>query len=796
MIKQPTTVATTTPSERVTTISTTKTQRNWTSPRPTKGPSSTTTQTTTRAKPTEPPPPPDAGKCPATVLRGISWPSTTAGVTVARPCPEGSKGMTSWTCVGEPGSVVAWGPGPNLKDCQSDWVSNVTNLATKGANTTVVSIAIKEEIYRTEVIYGSDIQAVATYMSQSIVTFEKDLENLEEEAQFEESLEVSQNYLEITSVILDNNNSDSWNDLPEVDRTVSASSILSSLEESAFLLAETIDPTASEEEVIVTKEENNVVMSIMVQDVSHGSPVDAVFPSKHSVATSKWGSIQDQIIIPRENFDITGGSGKSKVVFLAYNNIHDYLGYYPLKTKPKMDAFVNSRVMSASLNKAKQRTNLKKPITITFAHIEENATDPTCSFWDFKNSSYGDWSGEGCKVIKSNSTHTVCSCNHLTNFAILMDVQAVELSQTHTFALSVITYFGFIISCICLLLAFITFCMFKNLQSDRTTIHKNLCLTLLIAEVIFMAGISQVTHMLVCSIIAMLLHYFFLSAFAWMCLEGIQLYVMLVEVFEAESSRRKYYYPFGYGLPAIVVGVSAAVNFEGYGTDTHCWLSTDDNFIWAFVAPVCLIIVVNTIFLTMAMYIMCRHSKLQTNPKEKKVGEKITEDQMYTPTDKLIVGSTRMEYLASWMRGALVLLCLLGITWVFGLAYVNANLVVFAYVFTVFNALQGMFIFIFHCLMNDKVRKEYRRYIRNSSWLPACIRDNYGNIFSSNSNQQQSFRSSSSGRGRTGVSHDSKRLSNTTGSYNFDQRKLSCSSGCRCSGCHLNSLQQRTSDQV
>lgn len=32
-----------------------------------------------------------------------------------------------------------------------------------------------------------------------------------------------------------------------------------------------------------------------------------------------------------------------------------------------------------------------------------------------------------------------------------------------------------------------------------------------------------------------------------MCLEGIQLYVMLVEVFEAESSRRKYYYPFGYG---------------------------------------------------------------------------------------------------------------------------------------------------------------------------------------------------------------------------------------------------------
>jgi len=32
-----------------------------------------------------------------------------------------------------------------------------------------------------------------------------------------------------------------------------------------------------------------------------------------------------------------------------------------------------------------------------------------------------------------------------------------------------------------------------------------------------------------CSIIAGILHYFFLASFAWMCLEGVQLYLMLVE---------------------------------------------------------------------------------------------------------------------------------------------------------------------------------------------------------------------------------------------------------------------------
>lgn len=51
-----------------------------------------------------------------------------------------------------------------------------------------------------------------------------------------------------------------------------------------------------------------------------------------------------------------------------------------------------------------------------------------------------------------------------------------------------------------------------------------------------------------------------------MCLEGVQLYLMMVEVFESEHSRRKYYYVSGYLLPAIVVGVSAAIDYRSYGT--------------------------------------------------------------------------------------------------------------------------------------------------------------------------------------------------------------------------------------
>lgn len=52
-----------------------------------------------------------------------------------------------------------------------------------------------------------------------------------------------------------------------------------------------------------------------------------------------------------------------------------------------------------------------------------------------------------------------------------------------------------------------------------------------------------------------------------MCLEGVQLYLMLVEVFESEYSRKKYYYVSGYLFPTLVVIVSAAVDYRSYGTD-------------------------------------------------------------------------------------------------------------------------------------------------------------------------------------------------------------------------------------
>ncbi|KAL8202544.1 UNVERIFIED_CONTAM: Adhesion G protein-coupled receptor L3 [Gekko kuhli] len=137
----------------------------------------------------------------------------------------------------------------------------------------------------------------------------------------------------------------------------------------------------------------------------------------------------------------------------------------------------------------------------------------------------------------------------------------------HDLLLDVITWVGILLSLVCLLICIFTFCFFRGLQSDRNTIHKNLCISLFVAELLFLIGINRTDQPIACAVFAALLHFFFLAAFTWMFLEGVQLYIMLVEVFESEHSRRKYFYLVGYGMPALIVAVSAAVDYRSYGTD-------------------------------------------------------------------------------------------------------------------------------------------------------------------------------------------------------------------------------------
>lgn len=112
--------------------------------------------------------------------------------------------------------------------------------------------------------------------------------------------------------------------------------------------------------------------------------------------------------------------------------------------------------------------------------------------------------------------------------------------------------------------------MLKGLRTDRTTIHRNLCLTLLLAELLLVVGLDATENPTLCGFVAGCLHYLFLAAFAWMLVEGIDVYLMLVKVFDTGRSMVVYFYAIGYGAPALIVLLSVIIveasGTHGYGS--------------------------------------------------------------------------------------------------------------------------------------------------------------------------------------------------------------------------------------
>ena len=84
------------------------------------------------------------------------------------------------------------------------------------------------------------------------------------------------------------------------------------------------------------------------------------------------------------------------------------------------------------------------------------------------------------------------------------------------------------------------------MKQEQCQIRVNLALTLAVAQIFFLSGISATSNVSVCTFVAVMLHYFYLVAFGWMMLEGVHLYLMVVKVFNADI-KMKVYYIFAWG---------------------------------------------------------------------------------------------------------------------------------------------------------------------------------------------------------------------------------------------------------
>ncbi|KAG8555295.1 hypothetical protein GDO81_017657 [Engystomops pustulosus] len=621
--------------------------------------------------------------CPAKELKGISWPQTQRGMLVERPCPKGTRGTATYLCLITTGT---WNErGPDLSNCTSHWVNQLASKIRNGDN--AASLANDLAKYTKEPVFAGDISSTIRLMEQLVDILDAQLQDLKPSEKDSVGRSYNKAIVDTVDNLLRYDALESWRDMNSSEQAHAATMLLDTLEEGAFVLADNLaDPTR------VTMPTNNIVLEVAVLN-TEGQVQELRFPQ---------GNNEDNLIqLSANTVKQNSRNGLTKLVFIKYKSLGQFLSTENATIKLGSDldgrnstrVAVNSDVIAASINKESSRVYLTDPVYFTLKHIDpHNYFNANCSFWNYsERTMMGYWSTQGCRLIETNLTHTTCACSHLTNFAILMAHREIVYTDSrHGQFLDVITRMGIVISLVCLAICIFTFCFFRGLQSDRNTIHKNLCINLFIAESLFLISIDKTSNVIACAILAGFLHYFFLVAFAWMCLEGVQLYLMLVEVFESEYSRKKYYYVVGYLFPAIVVGVSAAIDYKSYGTEKACWLRVDNNFIWSFIGPVAFIILLNLVFLVITLCKMVKHS------------------------NTLKPDSSRLENIKSWVLGAFALMCLLGVTWSFGLFLINEETVVMTYLFTVFNAFQGVFIFIFHCALQKKVRKEYSKCFRHT----------------------------------------------------------------------------------
>ncbi|KAL6460545.1 hypothetical protein MHYP_G00305110 [Metynnis hypsauchen] len=402
--------------------------------------------------------------------------------------------------------------------------------------------------------------------------------------------------------------------------------------------------------------------------------------------------------------------GFATVSLLSYNSLENSVNNYFNQIEIQEDETlkINSKVVTAVVTNP-DTAQLRKRIILTFSHLQQPSDrNQTCVFW---NSSLdgGAWSTEGCSVVSSNASHTVCSCTHLSSFAVLMALHEIK----DVFELKLITWVGLSLSLICLFICILTFRFVRSIQSTRTTIHLHLCISLFIANLVFLTGITQTQNEVGCSFVAGLLHFFFLAALCWMCLEGVQLFNMVVLVFNT-MVRPLYLMLGGYGVPALIVIISASINARGYGTKHHCWLNLQGGFIWSFFGPVCVIIVVNVFFFLITVW-------------------KLAEKFSFLNQDL-----SKLQKIKSFTITAIAQLCVLGTMWIFGCFQFEGGSLVMSYLFTIFNSLQGLLVFVMHCLLSKQVREEYARILPS---LCAPQKKKYSEFSTNQSSKSQASRS-------------------------------------------------------
>ncbi|KAL3873074.1 hypothetical protein ACJMK2_036233 [Sinanodonta woodiana] len=254
-------------------------------------------------------------------------------------------------------------------------------------------------------------------------------------------------------------------------------------------------------------------------------------------------------------------------------------------------------------------------------------------------------------------------------------------------------------SLICLCMTVVTYCLFATLRTQPGKNNMGLCLTLIVAY-LAQFGIGATDNELMCKVIGILIHFSWLSVLFWMNVCCFHMYKSMMTLTQLNATKSGSYLTVKYelfvlvssGLMVLINVVFSLVNSDGenfgYG-GVICFVNSKLMLVITFALIIGIVIVVNFGFFVAIIIKLRNIHQLDTRIKNDK------------------------QYFKVYAR----LSSITGFTWIFILIYIVTKRPIFAYLFTIFGAGQGMLIFVAFTF-NRRTYEMYIQYIRQKWPLP------------------------------------------------------------------------------
>uniref|UniRef100_A0A670IY50 Cadherin EGF LAG seven-pass G-type receptor 3 n=1 Tax=Podarcis muralis TaxID=64176 RepID=A0A670IY50_PODMU len=635
--------------------------------------------------------------CPKSLRSGVWWPQTKFGLTAVVPCPKGSLGAAVRHCDEERGWLE-----PDLFNCTSPAFKELSLEGLERNETELNTIEAKKLAHQLRAVtdqmeryFGNDVHITYRLLSH-LMAFESRQHGFgltaTQDAHFNENL------LRAGSSVLALDNQEHWEALLQNDH--SSAGLMEQLREYTGTLASNMKLTYLNPVGVVTpnigkigplgsmgsaqskyknlRDDTTTMLGTSllfcpaskwcIPSVPSCSAFPAPAPSTAALTLVNSETNDTVETSPPKHFLPEPEPAVTILILIIYRTLGGLLpARYQVDRRnlrlPK-NPVMNSPIVSVSVfsNHTFLQSTLATPLVLEFRLLETaNRSKPLCVQWNHSSQiePTGFWTARDCDLVYRNATHVRCHCSQFGTFGVLMDSSHREQLEGDLETLAIVTYSLVSLSLLFLLLAFSFLICLKGLKSNTRGIHCNVSVTLFFSELLFLLGINRTENQFFCTVIAILLHYFFLSTFAWLFVQGLHIYRMQMEARNINYGAMRFYYAIGWGVPAIITGLSVGLDPEGFGNPDFCWISIHDKLIWSFAGPIAVVIMNGVMFLLVA--------KMLCSPGQKEAKKK----------------SVLMT-----LRSSFVLLLVISTAWLFGLLAVNNSVLAFHYLYTVLCSLQ------------------------------------------------------------------------------------------------------------